>query len=186
MPGISITRDDVSPRLAEIERFLADRPGRLVMAEAAAELTRGHFAQLAAVRHRPQVTPNFYANAARATTAEVDATDALVVIDHIGIAQRYYGGLLRPKKAKRLTIPISDEAQGRRASEISDLFYLRLRNGKEFLARRDSGGGLDFLYVLKAQVQQDPDPSVLPTDEEYFDAIAQSLDDTLGGLTDGP
>lgn len=180
MPGAAISvKDEVSPWLANIERFLAERPSRLVIAESAAQEVVANFRALAAERHRPHVAHNFYANAARATTAEATATDGLVIVDHIGIGQRYYGGTLKPVRAKRLTIPAAKEAEGKRAREFKDLFYLKIRRtGTEALARR-AGKSLQVMYWLKDEVTQERDPSVLPTDEDLFRAIDAGLEDYM-------
>lgn len=69
------------------------------------------------------------------------------------------GGIIKPKRAKALTIPLPDNmtAAGRprfkKASEVEGLFLLKT-NGKAFLVRKaPSGEGLEFLWMLKKSVK---------------------------------
>jgi hypothetical protein len=65
---------------------------------------------------------NYYAQAARSTSYAFDGDDAVVVsINQIGIRLRYYGGTVKPRTAKFLTIPVAPEAHGKRAREFGNL-----------------------------------------------------------------
>lgn len=122
---------------------------------------------------------NFYTGAGRATQFQVlSDTHIEVSSNHVGIAQRYYGGTIKPKKGKYLTIPARAEAHGKRAREFPDLEVLRRGGvGEPFaLARKINGqggakGGGEILFWLKKEVTQRPDPTVLPTTDVMATAV---------------
>jgi len=67
---------------------------------------------------------NYYAGAARATSfAILNDSEVVVSVAQIGIRQRFFGGTLRPKTAKYLTIPAIAEAHGKRAREFAGLTF---------------------------------------------------------------
>ncbi len=132
---------------------------------------------------------HFYGKAGKSTSYETTDTGAMVSISSVGIAQRYFGGEIKPGPGKKyLTIPARAEAHGRRAGEFNNLQILFGRNGPYALAERDSmelrrrrmtkrkggvkavrrwfahgaepGGGI-FFWLVKSVTQQ-PDPTVLP------------------------
>lgn len=163
---------------------------RKSMAVEAAKTVREHFRALDRTRHRGFGTSNFYGDAAGSTTHEVTADDIYVVVGGKGsfkggaIAQRYFGGTIRPKKAKSLTIPVKGSAAertGRRASEFDDIFMVK-RDGsgeyKGFLARM-VGEEMEPLFWLRSSITQEPDPSVLPTAEELGKAMGKAADRTI-------
>lgn len=77
-------------------------------------------------------------------------------IDYAAIHQ--FGGVIRPKKAKALTVPISDIAKGRRASEFQDLFVLKREGKPPLLVRRKGKEGIEPMYVLMKKVTIPPRP----------------------------
>lgn len=129
---------------------------------------------------------HYYAQAARSVTYESSGDTVTVGIHHTGIAQRYFGGEIKPVTAKVLTIPAIAEAHGHRAGEF-DFLSLVWPKGKSVgaLVERDRteikisqdrrkgrtglrvkktaerlGGRVFFWLVAKAV--QEPDPSILP------------------------
>lgn len=115
-----------------------------------------------------------------------DASAVIVSINHPAFAQKVKGGTIRPKRAKMLTIPASEEAYGRTASTFEDATGLKLifiRTGGKganpfanaVLATR-RGGGLQVEYVLKASVTQKPDPTALPPRAQMQAAIVKRAD----------
>jgi hypothetical protein len=177
-------KDDASPG---IRRALASTKGSQILGAMGTAVKRGVQDHLLA---RPSnkmgwPTTNFYKRAARATTFAMDGkTSAVVSVNHLGITQRYYGGTIKPVKAKKLTIPARPEAYGKRAREFSNLVLAFGRRGPFALVeahsqevsfgrqRKDGsravkqgaivGGGV--LFWLVDSVHQDPDHSVLPTE----------------------
>lgn len=93
----------------------------------------------------------------------VGADTVSVHTAHVAGAQKEFGGTIRPKNAKALTIPVSDEARGKRASEFEgggrDLFVLGRDKGDTIgLLGYSEGNRFHALFVLRKRVVQDPDP----------------------------
>ena len=142
---------------------------------------------------------NYYAQAARATQFQVEGESVIVSINQIGIAQRYFGGTIKPKKAKYLTIPARAEAHGKRAGEFNDLVVVFGRGGQPIgLARawqtkigqnksgqtvsRGIAGG-EILFWLVKEVTQQADKSVLPEDGTMTEAINRDVASYLDRIT---
>lgn len=85
-------------------------------------------------------------------------------------AQKLYGGTITAKRGKALTIPVRPEAYGRAAKQLEDaegvkLFVLSLSGqgpGTGYLAAKAEDGAVKIYYVLRASVEQAPDPTALP------------------------
>lgn len=112
-----------------------------------------------------------------------DGSAVIVSINHPAFGQKVRGGTIRPKRAKMLTIPVSEEAYGRTASTFEvetglKLIFIRTggRGANPFaaavLATRRSGG-LQVEYVLRASVTQKPDPTALPQRTDLQAAIVK-------------
>lgn len=69
-----------------------------------------------------------------------------------------FGGEIRPKKAKALTIPISEIAKGKRAREFADLFILKREGKAPLLVRRRGSDRIEPMYVLMKKVTLPPRP----------------------------
>ena len=179
-----------------------------------------HFGVLAMSRHHGQSGSNFYGDAAK-STARSDALSfsggmAVLSIDKLGIAQRYFGGQILPKNSKSLTIPakrMEDRVKGRSAREVFDEMHLRFsfRHGPKtfgsFVAtgevaaqivpkRKYKGKFTGFKQVastigdvvvfwLSRGVDQNADPSVLPTEDEMRDAAWAGTRNYIEGITAG-
>lgn len=88
-----------------------------------------------------------------------------VTVAHPSIAQKVFGGPIVAKRARALTIPVSEEAYGRTASTFEaetgrQLFLLR-SEARLFLASR-VGGTTRAEYLLTPRVDQEPEPDALP------------------------
>jgi hypothetical protein len=160
---------------------------------------------------------NFYSKAARGTSFDAVGDHVIISIASVGIAQRYFGGTIRAgangSGKKFLTLPARAETHGKRASEFKDLEILWGRKGPYALAKRAAtlisvgrpgvGGvrkigtrgqqGGEVMFWLKAEITQQPDPTVLPKPENVGAAVikdlgdyAQLLTDRAGGSTGGP
>lgn len=99
---------------------------------------------------------------------------AVVVNDHFAAFHKEFGGEIRPKNAKVLTVPITPEAKGKRAAEFEvggrELFTVpgRSPDTTGILGYSDDG---EFkpLFALRTRVRQDPEPW-WPTDEQILRA----------------
>jgi hypothetical protein len=139
------------------------------------------------------------------------ATVSISGIAAPGIALHYFGGTVKPgqnpssftgQPTKYLTIPISPEAYGHSASEFDDLVVLWGRNGPWALARKaltpkqrrliksrgyagesltgDNAGELMYLLVKEATIQ--PNPEVLPDEDDIAVACQDAMSDYLEDL----
>lgn len=143
---------------------------------AAAVLTKQHLDELATMRHRDGVEPNFYASASRAVTAEPTDSEIGIRIDHAGIAQRLFGGTIRAINYPYLWIPVSPESEGKSAREFSGELYpiYNTLTGKGVGIRKSDD---KVLFALREEIDQDEDPSVLPAVDVYGAAVEQACDD---------
>ena len=93
----------------------------------------------------------------------VSATAVTVGSNHVAAAQKQFGGEIRPVNAAARTIPIADEAEGKRAGEFA------LGGRRLFVLDRDAGDTVGILgysdndrfhplFVLRRRVVQRPDP----------------------------
>jgi hypothetical protein len=130
---------------------------------------------------------NYYAAAARATSfAVVSDSEVVVSIAQRGIRQRFFGGTIKPRTAKFLTVPVHPSAHGKRAREFSDLEIVFGSGGRPVaLARRATGARRfgEILYRLVRSVTQRPDPSVLPESSAVRAEIVRAVDATLARVT---
>lgn len=144
----------------------------------------------------------------------LNAESFTVAISKVGVAQRYYGGQIRAVKSKWLTIPVHKKTYNRAAREFdldfrpvnNELAFLVFPNksrrereeavqaaamgqsssGGSRKRRRAKGGPAQpvIAFVLKREVWQEPDPSVLPTDEELEDEAVSAGNEYLQQLSD--
>lgn len=177
MHGLSITvTDDTTPRLHKVAGALRRPDMRMVMGRAVATHLRRHFSQLDRNRENGMrgKRTHFYGQVRDAVQQPqlAGGEGVKVSINHIGIAQRYFGGTIAPVSANWLTIPARAEAYGRRAREFSNLAFVRFRADLAGLVQvgggDKEGGGL--FYWLVKRVTQQPDSTVLPSDQEIRDA----------------
>lgn len=172
--------DNATPWLKRLAVQLNGPGVKEVAGRAGQQTVRDHLYDLDRERHRSHVSPHFYGRAARSTHSRVTADGAEIHISHEGIAQRYFGGRIVPVNARALTIPIAEEADGKRASEFDDLFVWKDREkGTAYLARARGKGKyteIQLLYKLLASVEQDPDHSVLPKPEDLQAAARTAVD----------
>ena len=86
---------------------------------------------------------------------------------------KVYGGTIKPKRAKNLTIPVVADAVGRRAKDYKgDLFFLQTKKGTKGLFEQD-GDDIRMVYLLKSQVTQDPWPGALPPTPQLAQAFGE-------------
>lgn len=176
----------VPAELAGIIRVLgSEATARMpaVVGRAGQQTTRDHLYELATLRHRPGVSPNFYQQAADSVTHAVEPDGAEIRIDHTGVAQRYYGGRINAVNYTHLWIPVHPRSIGRSAGEFPGLVPIispLTNKGVAFqTGRRDQ-----ILFALVPHVDQRADPSVLPTDDDYRHSALAAIDDLVETLLD--
>jgi len=186
--------------LDAVEAKLSPESCAKVAAEAGADVVRENFITLSRSRHRQGQRLNFYQQAADSVIREVSGGDALIRIPHTGVAQRYYGGVIKPsgrpsavtgRPVERLAIGLTGSpGEGHVPADFPALFLVTKRGVKRgdksenaFLARK-TGGGVQRLFVLVGEVRQDEDKSVLPKDDKILEAAAECILDLYDAATE--
>lgn len=122
---------------------------------------------------------NFWRAVANSVQSPIIAADGLTIrvgINHPAIAQKYYGGVITAKRAKALTIPVSQEAYGRTAETLEaekniKLFVMPREFGSGLLVAAMADKSIKVHYVLRRSVRQQKDPDALPTKKVMLDAL---------------
>lgn len=151
-------------------------PAAKTLAEAMGQgvfnLVKGHLAER---DKRPSRRPGFpkshyWAEAAGAVHGPtVSGSTATIEIDQEGVALHYYGGTVKPNKAKALAIPLSPlvaDIYPREAPSNLDLFWPK-NSSHGFLKDANTS---ELLYLLVPQVTIPADSTVLPEEGKLFDA----------------
>lgn len=149
-------------------------------------------------------SPNtgWWSRVAASVTHTADFGSAVVSIPERGAALRYYGGTVRQKSGgPLLTIPTDDVpvSYGTRlaARDMGVLAFLPSKSGKKGVvgvlvdaAERKSKSGKTYKvpllrpagrvrYILMSEVTHQPDPSVLPTDQQIAEAARDAALDFI-------
>ena len=142
------------------------------MGQGVFDLVKGHLAARDKRPSRRSGFPKSHYWAEAATTVHgptVSGSTATIEIDKEGVALHYYGGTVKPNKAKALAIPISPlvaDIWPREAPDNLDLFWPK-NSSHGFL--KDSNTS-ELLYLLVPQVTIPADPTVLPEEGKLADA----------------
>lgn len=76
----------------------------------------------------------------------------MTVVDVPGVTRAYHSMRILPVRARRLAIPVNDEAsKAKSPRDVPGLFYAKNSKGTEMLAKTE-GGALVVMYILKDQV----------------------------------
>lgn len=171
MTTVDLVGDDrVQKFLRLIQGSAESRIVRTALGEEGSETVRENL-------YEKDKTPNklggdrthFYRQAGDATGFALHPEGATVFINKLGILQRLNGGVITPKTAKNLAIPIAPEAHGKRPRE----FDLDLA-GRFLVDSSDKA-----LFVLKKRVDQPADPSVLPTQKKLTERSKKRVFSTI-------
>lgn len=128
--------------------------------------------QTSATEHRSAnrlgATPTGHlADAYEAIEGVSDASAASLLVPRASRLRAAFGSyVLTPGPGRKfLTIPVNRAAYGKRAGEFTDLFALRAGPKKTLLLARDTGSGLEVMYVLAAKATMPADPDLIPIDD---------------------
>lgn len=152
---------------------------------------------------------HFWGDAANKTNYQADLGGVTVSVNKVGVRQRLQGGPIRPREGKTyLTIPAIGAAYGHRAGEFSNLkftfavnqwgkmqpalveaeatrvsFGRKKKDGSRTVKvgdaiRGDQAGGLVYFWLTK-EVNQQPDPTVIPSDEAIEATALERVRSTL-------
>lgn len=186
--GVSISATDLAtPALeAKLAQIQPDRL-RAILAPGLTQFTQRHLLSNG-TNAKGWPSTHFWADAARGTSWTASEGGFTISINKIGVRQRYFGGPIRPVSARALAIPINPVSYGHVPADFPGLFLLKCASGAYLVQSNEtvsdktgrtigkSGKGgnagrrlksnLTFLFKLSAGVQQDPDPSVIPSEDE--------------------
>lgn len=109
--------------------------------------------------------------------------EGVVDVDVPGVSRAYHDIDIRPKVRQALTIPMHREAFGRSAADFNDLFVVKKKDGKAFLAR-NNGGNLSMMFFLAKHVHQRMNTRIMPTDNELasvaMSRLSRLLNESIG------
>ena len=151
------------------------------------------FAQAVAIQDRANAQAkggDFWNDQAAQVVARPTATGAAVYINYIG-AHWQEGGDIFPDTKRCLTIPVSDEAKGKRAGDFEmggrQLFTLDIEGDPDtigLLGYAEEDGSFHPLYLLRTRVHHEPDPW-LATDADITRIGRRELRRFADSLTEG-
>lgn len=164
---------DASGRLRKLTQSLGPAGRAELNAGAAARMwmdVRAHLRRYAQSHHatarRLGAQPTGHLEQAAATTTHSsDAKEATVTVSSPGIRRAFGSLIIKPRRARALTIPVHALAYGRRVAEVSRTHRV-FRLPKTNVLAADIDGNVTALYVLKAAVTLPQDRSILPSDKE--------------------
>ena len=134
---------------------------------------------------RLSATPSgFWAGASEQVRLNLAADGGEIVIEHPGIRRAVSDVVIRPKRAKALTIPLHAMSYGKRVGEVERLLGEKLvrPKGARLLARKEGDGKLTPMYLLTAQAFQKQDPTLLPSEQEMGEAMMEAFEIQLAVL----
>ena len=114
----------------------------------------------------------------------VDDDTVSVSISIPGITRALHDIVINPIEAKQLAIPVSEEAYGIAPREYNSRHPKTLfkPKGKDWLAKKDDSGNLVLMYILKDQVHQNQDASLLPTQDEMTKTVYDAISDVVEAI----
>jgi hypothetical protein len=191
--------DGATPQLQRLAALLTTTQSGMVGGRAVVNYLRDWFAILD--KDRPNKMggqrTHFWAQVRRSVQQpQQQRGGVFVAINHVGAAQRYFGGIIRAVTTHFLTIPAHPDYYGKSAREFDSLRFAVLPRGGPALieaertgisigkARKDGTRSVKaretkigaVAYWLRTSVEQDADPSVLPPEEELARNAANSVE----------
>lgn len=116
---------------------------------------------------------------ANGVSGNVGVTDVNVP----GVSRAYHDIDIYPTKRQSLTIPLHQEAFGKKATDFENLFVVNTDRGKAFLAR-NNGGSLEMMYLLTKHVHQKQNKSIMPTDDTIANGQFSRLTRLINDIVD--
>ena len=194
-----VLEDTATPALDRVRGFLQSEEAQQVIGYAGRNVVREHLQDLEDTRSGASGGPasHYYGSARRATNFRIiDDTAVEINVSQVGMRLHFYGGTVEAGKGissatgaptKYLTIPAAPEAHGRKASDFDLL--LVWANGRpvalalaETTEKMTARGGLKavrkagkIMFTLRESVTLQPDPTVMPTTEDFSEAITERL-----------
>ena len=188
---------EMSPRLRSILAEIGPETRRALFSVGANALrleVRRHVRREAGRRHSTARRLSEQSNFTAQTTGHLEKgasrivshsteNGAEVVVPIAGISRAFHDLVIRPRKAKSLTIPISGVSYGHRAAELERMGWNLFRLPKTDILAGERDGEFRGLYALKKQVTVRKDRTLLPSDQTVSRtinmAIARRINDLL-------
>jgi len=193
---IRITKDTATPMLAAARELMLPKRLNPIIGRSAVNVYRAHL--FGVNESRPNklggTRTNYYATAARSTHFTIlDDDTVLISMSQVGLALRFYGGTVKPKTAKFLTIPVNAKAHGHRAREF-DLEIVFGEGGRPIAlatkstratqvkqnsrgknVTRQIGRHGEIMFLLVKSATMKPDPTILPYERTVLNAVAADV-----------
>lgn len=203
---ISVVKDTATPEMQFIQANVTPHRIAAEIGPRATRLVQRNFLTKEKAGNKNQwPSTHFYARAAEATNWQEGFGFVLISVNQIGIRQRLEGGDIKPVNASMLTIPAVADAYGKRAREFSNLKFgfaldpetgkmrpalveaqatqIKIgkikKSGQRSIKEGTTSTGLVAIFWLLAGVHQEPDPTVLPTDDQFQAEMDKSVDTLL-------
>jgi hypothetical protein len=190
---LQVAADSATPALRSV--IYCTAPGRLAEAlrEPLLKLVRENYNEQPPNKMDAPST-GYWKSAADSTHAVTDDDSLTIATDKIGVRQHLYGGPIHPIRASFLSIPFCVETHGKRPRDFNDLVVFRLgrlqdapltfmplaliktsdaefaRNATDYAAVASK-----IMFRLVRGVNQQEDPRVIPTDDQFTAAIDQAF-----------
>lgn len=179
MITLRLERDQVTPHLRKLlKESETNSPLGRVLGRAASNELKKHFRERNKIGNKlGGKRTNFWSRVAESVQSPVPKPGEIVIpVSHPDIAQKVFGGTIRPRTRKHLAIPISPKAHDKSPCVFSNLQFATTKAGVKLLGLKDGDGGVEWLYVLKKKVTQSPDPKALPEDSKVVAAMTKAGD----------
>lgn len=146
-----------------------------------------HVRMLAETRHSSStklgIPPSGHWKASDVGQPVVEDDTVYVPMFTPGITRALHDVLIKPIRSKNLAIPFNRLTAGLGPRELGmrggqKLFFYLTKKGSKSLAA-NMGGSLIVMYILKSQVNQRRDPSLLPDDDVIDDAFANAVSKSI-------
>jgi hypothetical protein len=178
------------PALRRFALALQNGDAHAAIGRAVVDLIQKHFHSLPPnQRHFP--TTHFWQRAADATTCATESNAVTININQIGIRQRLFGGPIKPVRGKYLTIPAIAETYGHVAADFGNLKIARAIRPDDHTAslalvpdelplekNQPINPGSVYFWLVQS-VHQEPNPDVLPSDDEILSTAEHALRNAL-------
>lgn len=199
---VNVLNLGMSDAMREARRQLTPSQLRATVGPLLRMQTRDHLKNLPGNK-KGWPSTGFWEDAARATRWEAEGDAVRIVVDKIGVRQRYLGGPITPQVKGALTIPISPIAYGKTVADFPGSFLMKTPKGAYIVMYANEGvnkgrafkpearrrralhalrATLIFLFKLSGGVNQKPDPNVLPTSAEYRATVFAAVRERLAGI----
>lgn len=203
---VSLEQDTTLPELAHVAERLSPRRMAAEVGPRFTRLLQRNFRSLGSNKLGWPST-HFWGRAANATnwSIEADVKSVVIACNQIGVRQRLLGGVIKPVNAGALTIPAAPEAYGKTAREFNNLvfgfalnpatgkmqpclkeaiatsvtFGKKKKDGSQSVKLLSTTTGLHVMFWLCGGVRQNADPKVMPSEEQFNQAMDQSVEALL-------